>query len=433
LTEWCEVALGELIEISHGFAFKGEYFRSDGPSVLLTPKNFKAQGGLDLRADRCRYYDGPVDERFVLHPGDVVVAMTDLKQDAPILGSAGTVPVSGRYLHNQRIGKVTVTDPSRLVPDFLPWLLNSPSVRAEVRATATGATVRHTAPTRIREVVATIPPLSIQKKLSAILGAVDELIEINERRIEVLEDLARSLYREWFVRFRFPGHEDLELAASELGPIPSGWAVRHLGDVCDRITDGAHASPRSTVLGKPMASVKDMTHLSLDLQTCRLISTEDFDRLSQQDCRPLVGDVLVSKDGAKYLDKVFEVMVENDVVVLSSIALLRPGHPIRSSVLASMLKNADTKARLKRSVSGAAIPRVVLKDFAAFKIVLPPMDLQDQFDFAGGLLIRVAARLEELNRALASIRDLLMPRLVSGRLDICDLAFGAFVRDEDPA
>jgi type I restriction enzyme, S subunit len=173
-----------------------------------------------------------------------------------------------------------------------------------------------------------------------------------------------------------------------------------------------------------MASVKDMTHLSLDLQECRLISAEDFAYLSQQDCKPLVGDVLVSKDGAKYLDKVFEVLVENDVVVLSSIALLRPGDAIRSSILASMLKNVDTKARLKRSVSGAAIPRVVLKDFSAFKIVLPPMDLQDRFDRTGGSLIRVAARLEELNRALASTRDLLLPRLVIGRLNIADVDLG---------
>jgi type I restriction enzyme S subunit len=232
------------------------------------------------------------------------------------------------------------------------------------------------------------------------------------------------------VRFRFPGHEDLELVDSEVGPIPDGWAVRYLGDVCRRITDGAHASPPSTVLGKPMASVKDMTHLSLDLQTCRLISTEDFARLSQQDCKPLVGDVLVSKDGAKYLDKVFEVLVDRDVVVLSSIAVLRPGHAIRSSVLASMLKNADTKARLKRSVSGAAIPRVVLKDFAAFKNVLPPTDLQDQFDQTGGSLVRVAARLEELNRALASVRDLLLPRLVTGRLDVGDLDLGELLPSE---
>ena len=64
-----------------------------------------------------------------------------------------------------------------------------------------------------------------QRRIAAVLSAFDELIEINERRIELLEDLARSLYREWFVHFRFPGHEDVELVDSELGPIPEGWQV----------------------------------------------------------------------------------------------------------------------------------------------------------------------------------------------------------------
>jgi restriction endonuclease S subunit len=77
-------------------------------------------------------------------------------------------------------------------------------------------------------------------------SAFDELIEVNKRRIELLLDLAGSLYREWFVRFRFPGHEDLELVDSEVGPIPDGWDVCCLGDVCRRITDGAHATNEST-------------------------------------------------------------------------------------------------------------------------------------------------------------------------------------------
>lgn len=145
VSRWGEVPLGDLLTVVHGFAFKGEFFTAAGNDVLVTPKNFRAQGGLDVSPSRCKFYEGPVDQRYVLAPGDIVVAMTDLKNDAPILGSAGVVPFAGRYLHNQRIGKVVVNRPDRLAACFVPWLLNSGQVRAEVRASATGATVRHSA------------------------------------------------------------------------------------------------------------------------------------------------------------------------------------------------------------------------------------------------------------------------------------------------
>ncbi len=76
-----------------------------------------------------------------------------------------------------------------------------------------------------------IPPIPTQRRIACVLSVFNELIEINERQIELLEQLGRSLYREWFVRFRFPGHEDVELVDSELGPIPKGWEVAPLGDV----------------------------------------------------------------------------------------------------------------------------------------------------------------------------------------------------------
>lgn len=193
MDKWPRTVLGDVLKIEHGYAFKGKYFDPAGSRILLTPKNFKASGGLDLSESRCKFYEGPVEKRFELDSGDVVVAMTDLKQDAPILGSAGTVPEGERYLHNQRIGKVKIRDEDRLDRRFAPWLLNSPVVREAVRSSATGSTVRHTAPTRIEAVAVPLPPIHIQRRIAATLSAFDELVAVNQRRMELLEDLARSL------------------------------------------------------------------------------------------------------------------------------------------------------------------------------------------------------------------------------------------------
>src|SRR5207248_473854 len=103
-----------------------------------------------------------------------------------------------------------------------------------------------------------LPPLPTQRKIASVLSAYGDLIENNTRRIAILEEMAQSLYREWFVHFRFPGHEKRKMIESPLGMIPEGWEVKHLSEVCSRITDGSHWSPKTVENGYPMASVKDM-------------------------------------------------------------------------------------------------------------------------------------------------------------------------------
>jgi excisionase family DNA binding protein len=232
--------------------------------------------------------DEQTAERLKVHrlaAGDVVLARRgDVGRFASVAqDEAGWLCGTGSM-------RVHVPDDDVVCPGFLRHAMSHPDVAEWLAGHAVGATMPNLNAAIVARLPLLVPAIATQRRIAAVLSAFDELIEINERRTELLTDLAASLYREWFVRFRFPGHEDLELVDSELGPIPRGWAVCHPGDVCSRITDGAHAIPPSTVLGKPMASVKDMTHLSLDLQTCRLISAEDFVRLSQQDCKPLVGD-----------------------------------------------------------------------------------------------------------------------------------------------
>jgi type I restriction enzyme, S subunit len=209
--------------------------------------------------------------------------------------------------------------------------------------------------------------------------------------------------------------------SSELGPIPDGWAVRSLGDVCTRITDGSHYSPATTQTGMPMASVKDMTPRSLELSKSRLISEEDYEALVRQSCRPRSGDVLVSKDGANFLKHIFPTFEDSVAVLLSSVAVLRPSDAVSPIVLSLTLREPANKAQLKGFVSGAAIPRVVLKDFKRHSMVLPARQIQERFDELSGPMMRQAVTLEDINRRLRATRDLLLPRLIAGEINVTDL------------
>jgi len=233
VSDWFELKLGDLFAIKHGYAFKSEFFGDQGTHVLLTPGNFQPKGGLKLRGDKEKFYNGEIPEEYVLRRGDLLVAMTDLTQEAPILGSPAFVPENERFLHNQRLGKVVDLRRDRIVPEYLFYVFNTAEVRAQLKGTATGATVRHTSPSRIYNVSVRVPPVTIQHRIAGVLLAYDEWIENNRRRIETLEQMAYRLYNEWFVRLQFPGQESAPLVASPLGPLPAGWEVAPLGALTD--------------------------------------------------------------------------------------------------------------------------------------------------------------------------------------------------------
>ena len=261
------------------------------------------------------------------------------------------------------------------------------------------------------------PPLHTQRKIAAILSAYDDLIENNTRRIKILEEMAQALYREWFVNFRFPGHEKVPMVDSLLGEIPGGWAVSNLDSVCMRITDGSHWSPQSVLEGVPMASVKDMHDWGFDIENCRKILEDDYLELIRNDCKPLKHDVLIAKDGS-YLKHIFVVDKELDLVILSSIAILRTNDLMNPYFLAMYLKEPSIMARMKGYVSGVAVPRIVLKDFRKFEILIPPETLQEMWWKIAEPFISQCLRLIDKIANLRSTRDLLLPKLISGELDV---------------
>ena len=187
------------------------------------------------------------------------------------------------------------------------------------------------------------------------------------------------------------------------------WPVYSLNEVCLKITDGAHQSPKSVLVGKPMASVKDLTRFGVQLSSARKISVEDYEALVKQGCRPNVGDVLIAKDGNSALDTVCSVDEPLDAVLLSSVAILRPDPKVVDShFLRHYLSSPDTIDYLKTNfISGAAIPRVVLRDFKKAEIRLPNLVTQraiakilDSLDDRIKLLGETNVTLEAIAQAL---------------------------------
>jgi type I restriction enzyme, S subunit len=159
----------------------------------------------------------------------------------------------------------------------------------------------------------------------------------------------------------------------------NGWQEKSLKEICTKITDGSHSSPQSVDSGLPMASVKDLTSHGINLDSCRLISKEDFKKLVKYDCKPQKGDVLIAKDGATALDMVCQINEELEVVLLSSVAILRPDtNLVTASFLRYFMDSPITRKYLKGGyITGAAIPRIVLEDFKRAPIRYPSIRIQN--------------------------------------------------------
>jgi type I restriction enzyme S subunit len=413
MTEWRETTLGEALDIRHGFAFKGEYFRDEGALILLTPGNFNESGGFKPKSGQEKYYDGPVPPGYLLSKGDVVVAMTE--QAHGLLGSTATIPAGGRYLHNQRLGRLCVTDPEKLDLRFCYHVMNVPIVRQQIQATATGAKVRHTAPERIRAVQVRLPDVSIQRRIAAIFDALDDLIANNRRRIELLEGMVQATYQEWFVRFRFPGHENATLADTRLGPIPDGWEISTCGDALTVLGGGTPSKKEAAYWDGgtiPWYTPSDLTkrpaRFTAEPET--RITEEGLVRSSAR-LFPAGSVLMTSRATLGVL-----AIATTDAACNQGFIVIPPDDRWTPSFIYEWLD--DHADELEALATGATFKEITKGAFKRVPFLLPRAEVLAAFRDAVSPIDNEVRVLEGNNRTLASTRDLLLPKLMTGQIDV---------------
>ena len=404
--KWETIQLGEVMDVKHGFAFKSEFFSDFGELVLLTPGNCHEEGGLKLKGDKEKYYVGEFPAEFLLNEDDMLVVMTDLVNSAPILGGSFLIPEDNKFLHNQRLGLVQITDEHRVDKMFLYYLLNTHDYRAQVRGSASGATVRHTSPGRIKECVVRIPQdVTYQRRIGSMLSAYDDLIENNQQRMALLEEGARQLYRAWFVRLRFPGYEHIRI----IDGVPESWERRVLGDICTDV--------RETVLPEELES--DIPYIGLEHMPRRSITLSEWGRaedVTSTKHRFRTGEILFGKI-RPYFHKVGIAFV--DGVASSDAIVIRPVSPaLRGLVLLTVSSDPFVAQASQTMREGSKMPRADWKLMKQYAVAVPPSVLLNSFN---GFVESVTAQLKTLTfqtQKLRAARDLLLPRLMSGEIAV---------------
>ena len=406
--------VGDYVDFQNGYAFKSKDFCENGDYDVIKIKELK-DGKIKFTSDTAMVKYMKDIERYVVNDGDILFALTGdpISKPNPLswVGRVSIYRGKDGAVINQRVCKVIPK--YGLNPLYLYYFFRNNSEFYQLAAKATGSASQANISTKtISDTYINLPNIEYQNKVVGILSSLDEKIEINNKINDNLEDQAIALFRQYFMDFAPYG-----------GVAPSEWTEVSLDDVCTRITDGSHYSPADSLESPyPMYSVKDMETYGFNPTSCKHISEEDFQKMQKGDCVPLLNDILVAKDGS-YLKEIFICSEEKDEAILSSIAIFRPNTSIiMPEILLYLLKQPSIRKDVGDNyVSGSALPRIVLKDFKKYRFMLPPMDEQQKIgSVLHAIRMHTKANIDEI-QCLSSLRDALLPKLMSGELDISRL------------
>jgi type I restriction enzyme S subunit len=210
--DWEVKKLGEITKLKNGYAFSSDFFSDSGP-IVITPGNFKLEGGLTFSDRNTLRYSGNITKEMQFKNGDLLIVMTDLTPNCNLLGKPGIVNSEEVILHNQRIGKISLT--SKLVnQDYLYWFFVSELFSKRMKETATGSTVRHTSVGSINDTILAIPTLVEQTAIANALSDIDSLINSLEKLIAKKRNIKQA-------------------AMQKLLKPKESWKIKKLGEIAD--------------------------------------------------------------------------------------------------------------------------------------------------------------------------------------------------------
>lgn len=422
MSGWRDVTLGDLVVSAGGVIRTGpfgsqlhahEYTEDPLGIPVVMPKDMIA--GRVNRQSVSRVSE-EIAERLSTHrlaAGDLVLARRgDVGRFAFIEDDeAGWLCGTGSM-------RVHAPDQRVVSPRYLRYAIADPAVTEWLVGRAVGATMPNLNDGIVSGIPVRVPDLKSQRRIAAVLGAFDELIEINERRIDLLENLARSLYREWFVRFRHPDGE-----RGKAGVIPAGWAERPASEV---IVINPRVQAHRTML--PKVTMGDVSEHVSTVFPSDVVSRPMGSRFQRD-------DVLFARitpcleNGKTALVKFLDL---GDVAVGSTEFIVLRGATVGPAFTYCAARSEPLREHAIKTMSGASgRQRVAANCFDSVALAEPPAAIAAAFEKAAGPMLEEVFALASLNRRLAATRDLLLPRLVTGHLDISDVDLGALLPEAE--
>jgi type I restriction enzyme, S subunit len=398
--KWPEVRIGDLGEV-----FMGRTPSTKRPSCFGNEFPFGTpgdmhQGKYTRETDRSLSQEGAELLNRILLPGNSVCVSC-------IGWQMGEVIMTDRpSFTNQQINGIVPN--GKVEPSFLFYSLRPRKQELLSLGAAAGVRTPILNKSAFCDLKVKLPPLPIQRRIAGILSAYDELIENSQRRIRILEAMARALYREWFVHFRFSGHKKIPRVPSPLGDIPKGWEVKKLGEVAEEMR-------RNVLKGKlnepqPYVGLEHIPRRSLALDAWEITNDLGSNKLEFKK-----GEVLFGKI-RPYFHKVgiapFDGLCSADTIVI------RSRLPEHYAFVVACVSSDEFVAHATSTSNGSKMPRANWGVLEEYGIVIPKEKIAAHFSAMVANVIAQQQALIFQTQNLRQTRDLLLPRLLSGQVEV---------------
>lgn len=381
-----KIRLSDCADIFSGFAFSTNDMKDNGTPILKIG-NINDDGTISLETDS--FYPLEVTkklEKFWLRKSDYLVCMT-----GATIGKIGRSLSVGEksYLINQRVG--IIRSKNNINNDYLYYILNLSDFRRYIEVVGSGAAQANISAKDIGKfTLQCTNDIKKQNKIASILKNYEQLIENNNKRIKILEDMAESLYKEWFVRFRFPGYETIEF---ENG-IPKDWKIKKF---CEEV---------NLVYGKGL-EVENLTENGYPV----FGSNGQIGYFSEYMYEK--PQILISCRGASSgvvnISKPFSFITNNSLVCEMD---------KRTETSFEYLHFAFLFANLTQYQTGSAQPQITIKSIENLKLIIPSNSLIEKFSNIVGVINSEILKINNINDVLTKQRDVLLPRLIGGKIEL---------------
>ena len=396
----------EIIDGDRGKNYpKQDEYHASGHCLFLSATNV-TKSGFDFST--CQF----IDEKK-----DAALNKGKLQREDIVLTTRGTIgnvayfndAVAFEHLRINSGMVILRCDRKKLLPAFLYHFLRSPDFYSQVNGLRSGVAQPQLPIRDMRQIRLPLPLRPVQRRIANILSLYDELIENNQRRIRILEEVARSLYREWFVHFRYPGHESVPLVDSSLGQIPQGWEVKKLSDIA--AVNRAQINARTAPAELHYIDIASVSPGQIDNITTYFFADAPgrARRIVQH------GDTIWSCVRPNRRSHALVMQPEPNTIASTGFAVLTATDvPFTFLYFATTMD--DFVAFLTNSATGSAYPAVTSKTFENAELLVPSKSLLTKF---GDITVPMAEQVHALQRQTTNLRrtrDLLLPRLLTGQL-----------------
>jgi len=398
--------INDSCDLLTGFPFKGEKYSSTGIRVV---RGENVTIG-DLRWDTIKCWNEPFveKEKYFLREGDIIIGMDGSRvgknraqiksADLPLLLAQRVTRLRAKEGFNQ---------------DYLAYVIKSDSFENYVDAIKTGTSIPHISPQQIKEFSFIAPDKQKQERIADILSSLDNKIAINRQINTILGAIAQAIFKEWFVEFRFPGATG-EMVDSELGMIPKGWQVGKIKDLTLKIQYGLTKSASIENVGPHFLRITDIQSGIINWENVPYCVTDDDEF---QKYRIHNYDVFVARTGASTGENVL-VINPPEAVFASYLIRLQFESPQLAIYVGKLLRTNTYFEFIDSIKSGSAQPNANAQQLTDLEIVIPNDDVLHSYFKVVDDIEKIKSEFQYQSITLARLRDSLLPKLMSGEIEV---------------